>query len=472
MSKFKKILIILSIAVALLVSFFAYSVITEDSIKDTYLPSLEIDPVESDKFKLFQNFSGLKIGLTGENEILIRDSQNNDIGTFSFYVDYVTAEGSNIGHFANSVDSVIKNDSSLTFCIEYSIKQSKTNFFYSNERKRLNITINSIFKKDITLFREAVVFNSALSVNAVVKKNNKLVKELNSDEYWLGKQGKVNFSNEIGSYVISGNEVSSMQLDLDENNLWINSDYAKDHPYIRVKENGGGDWEDLSLSKIKDGDSLKTSFSILFDREIENIPRKMQNPDGYLSTFIWTEHADNTILETHKAVYYGGSRINEPENVVGGFVKHNIPVTKSVFFSNVDSSTNIAFNEENDELQASITTNPEYLNFLKDLYNTGRYEIALHTLDLWSDLELGIGQKSLSSELHNNYQSISQSKILRYGNHSAISKDYSYKLSREMPFYSISRGHTSIQPYFKENILDSSLLFMQEKFNTATGNPL
>ena len=60
----------------------------------------------------------------------------------------------------------------------------------------------------------------------------------------------------------------------------------------------------------------------------------MKNPAGFEATYIWNEHADFTDIKTNRATYFGSENVIHPDNAIGGFVKYNIPVTKSVFYDN------------------------------------------------------------------------------------------------------------------------------------------
>lgn len=94
-------------------------------------------------------------------------------------------------------------------------------------------------------------------------------------------------------------------------------------------------------------------------------------PNGNLAGYVFTEHADGGTLASHRAVYFGSDTITMASNATGGFVGNNIPVTKSIFYSNPDKQS-----------YSSIINDKEgqsYLDFLEQLHNTGQYEICLHT---------------------------------------------------------------------------------------------
>ena len=105
----------------------------------------------------------------------------------------------------------------------------------------------------------------------------------------------------------------------------------------------------------------------------------MKNPDGLLATYIWTEHADWGDIRTHRATYFGSEKITQADSATGGFVKYNIPVTKSVFYDNPDSVTNTAASDSLfTTLESAIKTDSVFADFLSQIDDKGS-EICLHT---------------------------------------------------------------------------------------------
>lgn len=102
-------------------------------------------------------------------------------------------------------------------------------------------------------------------------------------------------------------------------------------------------------------------------------PRIMHIPAGCEALLLWTEHADKASLDSHRATYFGRSDIVKPDQAVGGFVYHNIPVTKSVFLSNPSC---LLCSTSYQVPQVALDDNNFYL-FCKDLERLG-YEICIH----------------------------------------------------------------------------------------------
>ena len=97
-------------------------------------------------------------------------------------------------------------------------------------------------------------------------------------------------------------------------------------------------------------------------------------PGGFVSGYVFTEHADGGNIRTHRAAYFGSENISDPQSAVGGFVGHEIPVTKSVFYQDFDDGLS----------DSSIIDRPEEvltLEFLDKIYEIGNYDLCLHTPD-------------------------------------------------------------------------------------------
>ena len=102
-------------------------------------------------------------------------------------------------------------------------------------------------------------------------------------------------------------------------------------------------------------------------------PRIMHVPGGAQSMLLWTEHADKTCLQSHRAVYFGRSDVDSAGNAVGGFVASGITVTKSVFRENPD---NVPCTESWPARQAALD-DPGFFRFCRELAGLG-HEICVH----------------------------------------------------------------------------------------------
>jgi len=245
----------------------------------------------------------------------------------------------------------------------------------------IKFLIKKRFKKNQTLSRESLVFEYSQPLSKVYR-NNRFVDAANfQKEYWLDRQG-VKIGDEISSmYIYHTPDISSLQLDVKNHFLIANLDFEKDHPFFRFPLNAdSSNWKkEESKSIYKRGDERSYSFEIVVGNRVPNIPRFMKNPLGYEATYIWTEHADFTDIKTNRATYFGSEKITSADSAIGGFIKYNIPVTKSVFYDNPDSITNFTASSGNfPSLESTILTDSLFSDFLFQISDKGN-EICLHT---------------------------------------------------------------------------------------------
>jgi len=239
----------------------------------------------------------------------------------------------------------------------------------SAEEPRLDVQVSINYTKETTIWREALIGCFDVPVTEVYRKNGKADLDNLQQEYWLDDQG-VRFGSGRRSALIYHNpSLSSLQLKPEERMLIFNLDYFRDHPhiYFPYQEDGAGRWVNLSQSAYNKDSKRENSFSIHFGIQPLANPRLMLVPHGYLAGYIFTEHADETNLRTHRAVYFGSEDIVNVADATGGFAGHGIPVTKSVFYTDTSGP--------------SVREDPDFLNFLDQLNTTGQYEICLHTPD-------------------------------------------------------------------------------------------
>lgn len=165
------------------------------------------------------------------------------------------------------------------------------------------------------------------------------------------------------------------------------SDHWLHHPKKLFSE--AGHLADLSAVKV----SAKTVVNApVLSVSLTNFPSPfvaMANQPIGRASHIFTEHADNANLQSSRALFYGDSNISNPEDSVGGFAHHGIPMTKSVFYHN-DRKAQLKnypmfgkrFNSRFIALvgseQASIKGSSDYFRHLLDLKNLGN-DICLHT---------------------------------------------------------------------------------------------
>ncbi len=278
-------------------------------------------------------------------------------------------------------DSVTDEGNYIMLSANDDITQSEITIL-AGIQNNLTFNINSVIIRSITLYRHSLITGFTLPLKEVFKKST-LTDSINfKNEYWLDKEGFA-LSNDQSSLVLyHPEEVSSLQFDVRNKSAIINLDYSADHPLLHfplLKKNENK-FEDHSASFYFKSNIIKSSFTFYSVTPKFKNARILANPFGYLSSFIWTEHADYTDLRTHKAVYFGSEKINRLDDATGGFLKYSIPVTKSIFYANpdkVDNSDKAGF------MPGPIANYKEttgYSDFLKLLDESG-IEICLHTPD-------------------------------------------------------------------------------------------
>ena len=240
----------------------------------------------------------------------------------------------------------------------------------------LKFAVKTRYLDSVVVLREAIIADYDIPVSEVYLKNRKAERNPEHKEYWLEKQGISLGSGSRSSLIYNQQEISSLQLDTKQSRVVINLDYSLDHPFIEIpfQADGGGRWSDKSASEFNPGDERTNEFTIIFGYLPIQTPRLMLVPDGHLAAYVFTEHADAGNMRTHRAAYFGDENITDIRMANGGFAGHEIPVTKSVFFEYLDGGMpdNLTLEDDSEKV---------YLDFLDQLYQTGLYDLCLHTPD-------------------------------------------------------------------------------------------
>ena len=343
---------------------------------------------ENNFYRIYQFPENESIGIYSLNDSLL-------INGFSYYLKNDLSKAAHTHHQKFVFKSVRSKNSGIKIGLINNGRFSKITMelhcnFHSPE---IRFEVKTKHKKNQLIYQESVIIKSAIPVNEVYRSNRKSDIDSFQDEYWLGRQG-VRFGKKSESIIVYQTpELSSLQLNTNENTLWLNLDYEKDHPFLHFPlRNDTADYKlDWSSSKVLRRDKRSYSFSIFAGSKVHSLPRFLKNPDGFLASYIWTEHADFTNLKSNRATYFGSEKVIVPDSSIGGFVKYEIPLTKSVFYTNPEGTTNLEVsNGQFSEPESSIKEDDEYLKFLQLILNKG-FEICLHTPENFttnrSDLE-------------------------------------------------------------------------------------
>ncbi len=264
---------------------------------------------------------------------------------------------------------------------KFSVQSSafKVQLIISEENdSNVNFNLETAYNNDVRVLRSSLII-PFLNDDFTVYRRNPFVDSCDyQNVYYLDKEG---FSLSCGDRQLNlyhPDDVSSVQLDVENATAYINADYYYDHLLMRYELlDTSYYYIDNSSTSMKDGDVQKSSFVISLTDKAE-LPRIMPVFDGYESAFIWTEHADWTDIKTHRATYFGSEEVENAEDAIGGFAYYDVPVTKSVFYHNPDSVTNFEKNPDFPGLHATIKTDESFFDFLQQLRDLG-FDVCLHT---------------------------------------------------------------------------------------------
>ena len=251
--------------------------------------------------------------------------------------------------------------------------------FYDSTSPNVQFEISAEFLKDLEISRFAMILPFAGDDFTVYRSNLHVDTLACQDEYYLDHEGFSFKKGEKQLNLYHPKSLSSIQLDARTATVILNLDYEFDHPMIHypARIDTVEYYENISKRKVKSGEEMTASFDLSYTQLID-LPRFMPVWDGFESAVIFTEHADWSDLRTHRAVCFGNESVTCADSAVGGYVYYGIPVTKSVFYNNPDGIVNIGQNREFPNSHCTIKTDPEYLDFLKQLKDKG-FEICLHT---------------------------------------------------------------------------------------------
>lgn len=375
-----------------------------------------------------------------DKTLKITDKKGNDLINNMIFFSYRNIDGSKFeSDIAFRSFRPKKSDKGkvLKFKIKdrgYKVKVS----LICNMNQKINVEIEEEYTKNQTVIREALVFNYNEPLSQVYR-NNRFVDTVSfQKEYWLDKQGvKIGDGNK--SFIIYHTPgISSQQLNTEHQLLYANLDYDLDHPFFRFPLNpDSNNWKkDESTSKYEKGDKRKFSFNIVIGNKTHSLPRFMKNHLGFEATYIWTEHADFSNIRTNRATYFGSEKVNHQDSAVGGFVKFNIPVTKSVFYDNPDSITNIdASGGTFTSLESTILTDKKFSEFLFQIAAKGS-EICLHTPEQYTTTK-----ERLEEALEYMQQNFGSPSWIDHGNNNGLQNNREDLICdatlKESPYYAI-----------------------------------
>lgn len=302
----------------------------------------------------------------------------------------------------------IKNTTLFSFYNKNKIAESNLNIQVTSNHPHVEVTLETRFLTNGNLWRTALLFQYTDTLKWVLSEEGKQdTLPYIKNQYWLGKHGGITIGNNNRTIIsLHNTSLSSTQLDTEKKWLVYNVDYALDHPMLHMPllEEEKNIKQDISAYQFKQGETITGKLYLSLGKQYDYIPFINPHYSNYKATFIFTEHADWPLLETHRAAYFGSERVKKASLAIGGFVKYKLPVTKSVFYHNPykQEPKQVTTDVRLQKKYASIKENKLYFKFLKELYSLGN-EIGLHTPEdkttneQWLNEALQFMQKEFSS---------------------------------------------------------------------------
>jgi hypothetical protein len=267
----------------------------------------------------------------------------------------------------------------------------------SEENPDIEVRSKTHYLKNCTLFHQGIVIETPLALSQLHLKNrmlrtlevkNRMFRKIEEpvNDVWLWQEGCRVGSSQAEWVVQHTPNIACIEvITRGKGFLWktvtptqtpqviINMEHFHAQRYRRnliPYDAHFCEFEEYSAPRYTKGDETNHSFKIFLGEQLPHVPRLMLTPKGFRAAHVWTEHADRTNINTHRAAYYGDERISHAEDAVGGFVKYGHVVTKSIFYTNKQSSA----------CEISYTTDSAFRSFLDELDARG-HEICAHALD-------------------------------------------------------------------------------------------
>jgi hypothetical protein len=340
----------------------------------SYLPQMIADTLKPEKDTLekaeLKGFAYI-VSVKGNGEVAIKTAEGKEIMSGLKY--YSSNEGLTEKWGLDRESAEVTSDSTVSITGEGS-SGSRISMLITvpRNKSKIDIDIHTVYTENAIVRRESLVSGFDVPVKEIYRKNRQSDTSSFDPEYWLGKEG-VRFGSGIRSaFIYHTPEVSSMQIDTRKSLLFVNLEYSADHPFFNIpfQKDGAGRWTDLSEAAYKAGDTRKNRFTINLGDLPGGVPRIMLVPHGYLAGYVFTEHADGGNIRTHRAAYFGSEDITSISDATGGFARYKIPVTKSIFFPDIDVPLNSSSKKDSEKAMV--------LDFMDQLNKTGLYDICLH----------------------------------------------------------------------------------------------
>lgn len=237
----------------------------------------------------------------------------------------------------------------------------------------VNVSIDVEYLNDVLVDNERLRFLFVPSLSEIYYKNRTKITNFTATEYWIDRQGCKFGSGDSSAMIYHTPNIASMFVNSANNTLDVVIDSHDSHWFVHTHEGDSttAEADDLGDAIRAIGDTASYTFAFIFGYDAPIKPRIMLNPNGYEAGFVWTEHPDNSIMETQRASMFGDSNITTAENATGGFAYHDLPITKAVFYYGNPRQIGV-------KTQKGGSINTDFTAYLDEVEGTG-CEICLHT---------------------------------------------------------------------------------------------
>ena len=338
--------------------------------------------------------------LNGEKYLILLDSINNGfrinsangdslISSMKFVIEYYvkrtskpTVKIKELSSFRINAIDKLGPKTILHFSENSDIANVKIDLVVDNLSGEISFDPEVQFRKKVFLVRAGLAVHYSMNVDRIIKNTSSVILNPAELNYWLN----------FGNVILAGNNqrfilekedpLNTVELLTKSKTLLLNLDCSADHPQLHFPKMKKSKSLSIDVSEIfySVGDVLKNTLKLKPLNKDQQLVRVFRNPNGYLSSMIWTEHADFSDIRIQRALMFGREDILSADSAIGGFVGNGVPMTKSVFYDNptklLNSVKDVRFNSE----CLSIKNSPEFLELLKQLKKND-FEICLHTPD-------------------------------------------------------------------------------------------
>ncbi len=317
--------------------------------------------------KIGLRHSRLSMGIAYFNDIYIREDNKivmQDVNLSNIPDTKLNIEGDNAIYTLNQSNSDI---------------EIELRYVFERKSPLIKYFIDIIYKENAITDFEKLSFLVNTNNTEVLGRHYKNIKlsplQVYKGDQWTSKIVNFHFDDGTVSFKGSDNLQSMMlipEMNTTQLELYIDNRDNHPHPYYTLFY-----IDNLDKSRRKAGDNV--SYYMIFsingrnEKDSDRYIAKMRQPNGYLASIIFTEHADGEETNISRAIAFGSSNLNSKYYGKKGFLGNNLKWTKSIFI--IDNTNHIA---------DALNEKPEYALLIDELYSQG-VEIVPHSISSTTD---------------------------------------------------------------------------------------